>query len=392
MERSFVIWQNILERIASKPELENIILGTGSLARDLQNKLRLLNLKAPFLVGGRDDPGNGIRHYSRIAELEEAVERYRFIVCFDADEWALIAPAQSAVFQQLGIAAYNHPRVTRLTGDSMIYEQAGEFLTDANIQNLFVHDDRPYAIYGDQRENRFTIHLLGDCHASGLFRYTKRALPELLYERLRRKGFEVNIYAWGHPRESGADCLLQFLRDGIAYEANLVILEKNVIEFDALHVSRRNLLPIQAGTGVHEYISQLRSSYTDEIGNGLDHDVEAAALWKTQHHVFLALAKQFGFTFWNIITPSGQSLPEDQARKLLNLSPGYLARRRKQKDAAVAAVKGECVKDYTDSFKDVDNIFEMYADISHLTDKGNEIIAKRCADDIVQAFGGRIRS
>ncbi|MDR1203863.1 MAG: hypothetical protein LBL26_00055 [Peptococcaceae bacterium] len=391
MRRGFVIWENLLQRLAREPELENIILGTGVMARDLQTKLRLLSLKAPFLVGGSDDAENGIYHYSHIAELEPA-ERYRFIVCFDVDEWTLIAPAQSAVYSRLGVATYNHPRVIRLTGDSTLYERAGEFLIDAHIQNLFIRRDSPYAVYGNPGSGQFNIHIFGGCHASALFRYSQSAWPELLQNRLRECEFHTVVYAWGQPRESTADCLLQFLRDGINHKVDLLILEKSVNELDVLHVARYNLLPVREGSGVHEYIYQLRGTYSGKIENGLKHNIDYTILWKTHHRVFSALAKRMGFTFWNIITSTGYSLPEEQARKLLGLSPGYLARKRKQKEAAISSVNGVCVKDYTDSFNGVDNIFEMYADISHLTDKGNEIIAERCAKDILQTFGERINN
>ncbi|MDR1397715.1 MAG: hypothetical protein LBJ14_08290 [Desulfarculales bacterium] len=389
MKRSFVIFEDLLERLACRPELDNIILGTGVMARDLQIKLRLLNLKAPFLVGGSDDPEKGIYHYSRLAELE-SVERRRFIVCFDVDEWTLIAPAQAALYSRLAVTTSNHPLVIRLTSESIIYERAGEFFIDAHIQNLFTRHNRPYAVYGNPERRRFKIHIFGDCLESGLCRYPRFSWPELLRNRLRERGFAAVVYTWGQPGESSAECLLQFLRDGVNHKLDLLILGKNVTELDDLRNAHYNLLPVVQGIGAHPYIAQWRAAYRGKTEEGLKHDIDAAVRWKMHHRIFLALARQMGFTFWNIIIPNAYSLPEAQALKLSGLSPGYLARRREQKEAAIASVNGVGVKDYTDSFSGVDNIFDMFADPVHLTDSGNEIIAERCARDILRTFGERI--
>jgi hypothetical protein len=82
-------------------------------------------------------------------------------------------------------------------------------------------------------------------------------------------------------------------------------------------------------------------------------------------------------------------LPETQERRLTGLSPGYLSVLRREKEMALS-LAGDGMKDYTDRFSGVadTDLFDMYIDGSHLTDRGNEIIAERCARDILHAFGG----
>ncbi len=111
MKRSMVLDSVTLARLADKPEYDNIVIGTGALARDMRKKLLLLGLNAPFLIGGHAEPEKGVRHYSEIANLGDP-KRYRFILCCDTDEWELIAPAQTAAYAFLGISAENHPQVT----------------------------------------------------------------------------------------------------------------------------------------------------------------------------------------------------------------------------------------------------------------------------------------
>jgi hypothetical protein len=138
----------------------------------------------------------------------------------------------------------------------------------------------------------------------------------------------------------------------------------------------------------HAFVHGVRQSYGQEMSNGLDHAVDGPEILKVQHGIMTALSKFCGFAFWSILAPRGDLLPEAQERRLLGRSPGYLSVLRRQKEAALNCC-GDCVKDYTDSFSESVDIFDMYADSDHLTDRGNAIVAKRCAKDILRAFGGR---
>ena len=385
MKRSFVIWQGLLERLTKEPDLENIILGTGAPAKDLQAKLRLLNLKAQVLVGDRDEPANGLWHYDRLAALDE-IARYRFIVCFDADEWMLLSPAKSVLFKRLGVA-WNHPRVIFLTNHLGPAEYVDSNSIDAIVHDVCVYKGRSHAVYGDPCEDAFKIHIFGGCGPSSVYRITRAAWPEILYEKLRAYGFPALVREWGSLRLKRADCLLRFLRDDPGSDKDLVILDERMIEMDVLQVVKRNLLPLHRGVYPHPFLSWLENSYTDETCEGLNHDTNPIEIWEMQHRIFRALGRRNGFAFWNIMMPNGMFLPEEQARRLTGLSPGYLARMRRLKESVLSTVGGTQVKDYTDCFVGVDDIFDMYQDAHHLTDKGHEIIAERCARDILRTFG-----
>lgn len=96
MNKSMVLEYGMLVKLAKTPEIENIVIGTGTLACDMRKKLLLLGLKAPFMIGGVSDPERDIRHYSEIAGLGDP-KQYRFIMCCDIDEWELMEPTQMAV-------------------------------------------------------------------------------------------------------------------------------------------------------------------------------------------------------------------------------------------------------------------------------------------------------
>jgi hypothetical protein len=380
MKRSFVLYQHILERLASAPEMENIILGTGKLAREMQNKLQLLNLKtAPFLVGGADDEAGNIWSYTRLSTLEN-VEKCRFIVCFDVDEYALISPAQAVIYERLGLVSLNHPQLLRLMSDLIPFEIAGEQYSDPLIQNVILQNNKPYAMYGSTELNAFQIHVMGGCNAGSILSYPEYSWPELLAEKLNNIGFASAIYSWGRPNTPISDSLLQFIRDGQALKPNLLILYSGVGD------SETNVLSIRFGVSAHEYTRRLITTFQAERKNGLMNSATPSEVFEIQHRIFRRLSKIYNFEFWNIIPPTGDLLPEIQSRQLLGLSKGYLARKRQKKDMLITQLGNSNVLDYTDSFINETNVFELFTDRMHLSDKGAKIIAERCFNEIITAF------
>jgi hypothetical protein len=391
MNSSFVIWQNILERITSKPDLENIILGTGAIARDLQTKLRLMNLKSSFLVGDREDSTEGIVHYKRLSEVADD-KNFRFICAFDTEEYALIAPVQSAVFKLLGVATYNHPRMffSEYNRNTVMHElDSCTYQFDANIHDIALKSGLPYEMFGTTCFDAFNIHILGGSTASSIFSISQYSWARFLYERLNRSGFKVVVYNWAKAAESPADCLLEFLRDSVFHKADLVVLYSSGMTSSSLNVTTNNILSIRTLSGVRQFNRGLRESYQNPTSNGLNFDLSESEIFDIQCCVFNALGKMFGFDFWSVVPPSGDLLPEKQARRLLGLSPGYLARKRSTKDGFLAKAAEYCVKDYSDTFAEVGEIFDMFADISHLTNEANELVAQRFTDDILRTFGNR---
>lgn len=390
MTRSFVVYQHTLEMLSKNDAYVNIVLGTGTLARDLQRKLRLMNLKAPYLAGDRHDPENGIWHYKRLGELPDP-EQCRFILGFDVDEWTLIGPAQSEVYKLLGVSTLNHPRFVRLTISDTLGEIAGNYHLDAHVHNVYLHNGLPYRRYGDETGAAFRIHILGASSASALWLSTQSCWPELLHGLLAGAGMAAAVTVWAKPNFSTADCLTEFLRDGCFHGPELVILYNGVTQTDPLRRAEQNLLSIQSSAGVHHNIRKLQHVSREKKSNGLDHAVDTADIFPAQHRVFKALSRLLGFSLWTVIGPVGMLLPEPQAIRLLGLSRGYLERARARKDALIAALNGSVVLDYTDSFASAGDIFDMYAEPTHLTDEGNRVIAARCAKDILGAFANRIK-
>jgi len=394
MKRSVILHSYHIKQWAEDPSVKNIIIGTGAIARDMRDKLRLLGLQAPFLIGGADGCDNEIRHYSHIAELKNPKE-YRFIVCCDTDEWELSSRAINAAHRFMGRAAFLHPRVIRYCLDDVLKEQAGANVFDAAACNIILRDDKPYILFEDKglfgnKDSAFNIHIIGSCHSGGIWRPTKDSFPETLYKSLDKLGFGARLYTWGQPSNLTSDIITRFVRDVCFHNADLVILFNTIDELSSVNTNKKNILPARSINDAHkpEFIKLLNSAYKGEISNGADHNASLFDIRRIQQRIFIALSKLYGFRFWDIIPPGVKLLPEALAQRYGGLSKGYYARQRARKEDLLAVLNREHTKDYTKTFNGVNDIYEMFTDGMHFSDKGNELLAKRCARDIIETFGG----
>ncbi len=163
MRRCFLLANEVLERLTVDDSMVNIILGTGVLAREMQGKLQLLNLKAPLLIGFEDDSEKGVLGYENLDRLEES-ESCRFISCMDIDEFALIGPSHSAVRKLLGSALTNNPRFITFSSQPVIGERTPDLRTDVSVQSCRLRDGCPFTVDGDTGDkSAFKIHILGAC-------------------------------------------------------------------------------------------------------------------------------------------------------------------------------------------------------------------------------------
>lgn len=386
---SILLDYTVLERLARTPEMKNVIIGTGAPARDLRDKLLLLGLPVPFLVGDREDSEQGIRHYSAISKLEDP-QSWRFILCCDLDEWTLIAPAQMEAFRLLGHASWNHPQVVRFCADTILYEQAGEYVTDAMNGNVVLREGKPYRIYGEEKEGVFRIHLLGLCQTGGVLQFTRESAPEQLQQLLDEAGFPCVVYAWSQPLNPIGNSISSLVRDLSPHQIDLLILYTGLVEQDPLRITTKNVLSTRVGTAtsLQPFLLRAAAVHSGEISSGINHEIGLAALRAVQQRIFIALSRFHGYAFWDVVAPLTTILPQEQAKKLRGLSPGYLARQKRKIEEALAALDPRYTRDYTGLFAGVEDVRDMYTDSTHLSDQGNRLVAERFATEILQEFGG----
>lgn len=386
MTKSMLLHYGTLEQWTKNPDIINLVVGTGALAKDMQTKLRLLNLDAPFLIGDRDDEDAGIRHYSVIETLEDP-KRYRFIVCCDLDEWTIIGQVLPRAFKLNSGAVANHPRVVQYSCAQVFWERGGREVLDAWRGSAYLKDGKPFEVFGDtDRQEAFHIHILGSCHADPVRKFATRSIPERLYEMLRAEGYDVVVHGRSRGMAPSSDVVFTHMAEACCEKNNLTIFFNTLSDLQYATSTGGNLLSPRGNISVHPMLAKIRAVYQNEKCDGFEHaSASPMEILVYQSRVLAALSKRTGGEFWDIITPAMQYLPEKQALEAGCLSPGYYARRRGEKDEFLSQVAW--ARDYTGCFLDVENIFSAYTDSLHFSNIGIELVAERLAREIITEFG-----
>jgi hypothetical protein len=382
MRRCFVLAKEFLEQLTADAQITNVIMGTGVLARDMQRKLRLLNLKAPLLIGAEDDPENGVLGYENLETLGNP-KSCRFICCIDMDEFALLAPVHSAVRKFMGSLLVN----IRFSTLTVLGERTPDLRVDAHVQSCRLRDGRFHTVHGDPVDAAaFKIHLLGSCTVSDLFNLAERTLPSLLWEELTLSGFNAVVYSWGQTEQSEGDNLVLLLRDMRFYKPDLVISAGHWGELDPVKSTLKNVLAVRTYHLPHYSVPLMEEIYDAKINNGIDHNVESPYIAAVRHKIFVALSKHLGFAFWHIVPPGIFFFSGNQSQALTGLGAGYLSRQRKAKDDIVKMIDSPHLKDYTGIFDNEPDVFAMFADSVHFTGRGNSSLARKMARDILAEY------
>lgn len=182
-----------------------------------------------------------------------------------------------------------------------------------------------------------------------------------------------------------------FIRDVCFHDPDLLILYDGVAYQNPLRVATVNVLASKDGIiGIkNPFINLVNSSYKKKASSGINHNIDLDTLRAIQQRVLSCYAGHFGYTFWDIIAPTHTTIPTEKAVAFTNRSEGYITRQKALKNAAVSALNKNIIKDYSSIFDNVDDVYSIFADYWHLSEKGNTIVAKRLCADILKVFGNR---
>jgi hypothetical protein len=389
LKRSKVLNGSTLESLVNASEYEHIIIGTGKLARDMQKKLLLLGLKAPYLVGMATDRENGILGYSDLAELGNP-KRFKFILCCESGELALHQVARVAIFKFLGRADHGHPQVVSLSHVNLL-NPFGKEMADSIAANSFVADGYPYLMLGAPEESdSFKIHVFGTCLNNNIMRHSKQALWEIVHEKLDEAGFSHTIYDWGQSSQATADCVSRFIRDIGFYKIDLLVLYLGSRDIDPLSFATINALPVKAGVAVYllPFIARMESLGI-KASNGIHHNADLVSIRVMHQKMLGALARRHGFAFWDVMAAISDTIGIEKSMALKGLTPGFFQRKIAAKEKLLTALDSRYTKDYSDTFSQEGDVFSLFADGMHYSDEGCRLVAERFAADILNEFGDK---
>jgi hypothetical protein len=270
-----------------------------------------------------------------------------------------------------------------------IIYSVGKQTADSIAGNTRVVNGRPYSVFGSYKnKTSFHVHFLGACLGNNFGRHSKHSVCELLHNKLDESGFKHTIYDWGQSVQSSADCITRFIRDVSFHKIDLLILYSGII--DPLTYSTLNVLPTKAGSVwvVPSFVKHVDSSGVD-VSNGINHEIDLISIGATQHGMLGALARRHDFAFWDVIAATSDTMVTEKSMALKGLTPGFFQRKTATKEKLLAVLDNRYSKDYTDTFSQIDDVFSLFADGTHYTDKACRLVAERFAADILKEFGNK---
>jgi hypothetical protein len=350
----------------------------------MRRKLSCLGLKTePYLYGACDDEDEGVRHFERIRELENAAE-CKYSVFYGSDEWELIAPATALIYERLRVIDNRHPQLMSCFVES-VEAKGGGWETDLFCNKINTINRRHFTRHGKD-DGKFKIQVRGASSISDIFAFANYSFGEALFDRFKNRDLRIDVFAqW---EKSSADNMLRFLQDGLGDIPDLVLFVFGWQDAQDTYNLTKNLLGVRTPANIRSIYPELRDWIGEQIGGvayGVDFDVDMRTILVMQFRVMNTLAKLYGFELWGCVLPNSRNIP--QGAECSARSPGYLKRQRASKDALVAALAeyGE-VKDFTDAFDDYDNVFSLLMDEGHMTAKGCAALAKRVARELAKDF------
>jgi hypothetical protein len=126
-----------------------------------------------------------------------------------------------------------------------------------------------------------------------------------------------------------------------------------------------------------------------KASEGIHHQADLISVTAIRQKMLGALAKRHGFAYWNVLLASADVMGAKRGMAFKGLTPGYFSRRSKDKEKLLSALDSLHTKDYSNTFSQVGDLFTVFVDNMHYSDKGCRLMAERFTADILNEFGKR---
>jgi hypothetical protein len=369
-----------------------IVLGSGAKAKDLRTKFSLLGASVPpYLYGSKDDESAGIRHYTRLREIENPKE-CKFYLFYDSDEWTLIAPSMALINEITGSVGLEQDYGVILYALGL---KGDHYFGSVDMFGNIIHsiNGQYFARHGEPSDKTMNVQIWGGSGQADIFAFSEHYLGECLHSALSDYGVAAVVDVHAQWIRSVADNIPRFLSDGAGLRCDVLCMFFNLSSTDKYDIRAKNALALRSTTkNFWHLVSRNIGQAVGEtgVGVGVDFDIEATIeLAVVQHRIMSALARVHGFKYYACLPPNLVMLAESRNIKIAGNSPGYIKRNIKliNKFIDEASRYGKVV-DLSGCFDDYDNIFPFFMDGNHMTDEGNRVAAKALAEELMKDLNG----
>lgn len=233
-------------------------------------------------------------------------------------------------------------------------------------------------VYGKENENDYRIAVLGGSTTDGAM-YPFRSWPSLLYDALAEYG--VTIYNGGVCGYTSCQELLKLLRDMLALEPDMIIVYDG---FNDYYANAQYPFAINYARQVYDYANgnvedELVAINTNQVCLGIESYKNQFDNWLSNIRSMYAIASERNISFFSFCQPWFISKKINTVRErslLLSMQRGIAHNFAEGAFRNYMSQMTELPAYIYDLSHIFDHESDVYMDICHVWEKGNEIIAK----------------
>ncbi len=247
-------------------------------------------------------------------------------------------------------------------------------------------------VYGDDRRENYKIAVLGNSTTDGMM-YSFKSWPELLYKKLGKEN--VTVYNCGIGAYASGHELLKLIRDVLLLEPDMIVVydgsgEMNIEdEHYPFAFNYMRMVFNYANTHMETQLDFIEGDMPT-VCLGIESQKSMFENWLSNIQIMHAIAIEKGLKFYSFCAPilSSKEGKSEKEKSILLSFPSEKINNLIKQSFREYMRKASDIPDY---IYDLSHIFDghddIYMDICHVWEKGNEIIAEEIKKIILPGIG-----
>lgn len=349
------------------------VYGDGAVEREFVKNLELMDYDfAGFLVDDVDCKGSEEHNGYPVKCVEEIL--YESSYCI----WIYDA-RKAKKLKELGLVYFKNFIKNNFYWDITI-ERTN--VLDVNLGYNYITGSKypGIMVYGNENEGEYKIAILGGSTTDGAL-YPFQSWPELLYEKLGSKN--ITIYNCGTYGYISSQELLKLIRDVLVLEPDMIVVYDGFNEIsnfdDRYPFSQAYLRTVYNFANLHMETDCLIGDDRPKVCQGIESRRDKFANWLSNIHLMHGIATAKGIRFYSFCQPmlsSKEGKSEKEKNMLLSMPNSIIGKMIKSSFREHMSQ----MQNRPDYMYDLSHIFDeqsdIYMDVCHVWEKGNEIIAE----------------
>lgn len=344
------------------------IYGNGSVEREFAGYLKLLDCCfAGFLIDENDAENEDVQE-SVAKQVEEIIYEDNYYIWVNEKK-------KVEKLKELGLRYFSEYECNGYIWDITM----GKEQLDVNLGHNYLADSKypGVMVYGEEKEGDYKMAVLGSSTTDGAM-YPFKSWSQILYEKLGKKG--ITVYNGGVRGYTSGQELIKLIRDILPLKPNMVVVYDGASE---LYGKKRYPFAFEYARKVYEYANEhIEDNYivdnTENICLGIENNENYFDNWLSNMQCMYAITQQRGIKFFVFCQPwlmSKEGKTDKEKNIMLSMPAATL-------ENMIENVFTSCIRKRTnlpDYIHDLTYVYDgkdVYMDLCHVWEEGNQIIAE----------------